>query len=477
MNKLSKISLPLRLYSLALFLRLVPVLLTIDLPIGLDDMFQYDMLARSLVQGNGFRWYAQEDLNLLQSYIDIDFVLGDYDPKGILTSFRAPAYPALLALIYSISGLTSRLFAARLFQAFLGASLAPLSYLIARSLFPNRAKQGAIIAGVSMAAYPMLVIYPLALATENLFIPLVSLALLLLLRAKDSQRLSLYALAGITLGAATLTRSVIFGFVGLAFIWIFFILKKRKAAIIFLLAIIALISPWIIRNTRLHNQFVFIESSMGYNLHMGYHPEGNGSFQYGISLELLPYLDDAQRNQLGMEAGLEFIRQDPERVPKLMLNKLGFFMGLERRAITYFYSNGFFGQIPQSPLIAIFLIFTLPFVFIASLSALGLGLFKWSNRLLLPLLLFASYLAPHLLLIAEPRFHLTLMPIMAAFAGTTVLRLSEVKQKLSASPRTFIIALILIGLLFLNWGLEISRDKEMLKLLFGTDGHLSGFSY
>jgi hypothetical protein len=42
---------------------LIPViLLRAGLGIGLDDMFQYDMLARSLVAGNGFRWYAQEDL-------------------------------------------------------------------------------------------------------------------------------------------------------------------------------------------------------------------------------------------------------------------------------------------------------------------------------------------------------------------------------------------------------------------------------
>ena len=51
---------PLRIFLVALILRLVPVVAMHNMGIGLDDMFQYDMLARSIVAGNGYRWYAQE---------------------------------------------------------------------------------------------------------------------------------------------------------------------------------------------------------------------------------------------------------------------------------------------------------------------------------------------------------------------------------------------------------------------------------
>lgn len=57
-----KLSFPVRIYIIALIFRLVPVFLTANLGIGLDDMFQYDMLARSIASGNGFRWYAEDDL-------------------------------------------------------------------------------------------------------------------------------------------------------------------------------------------------------------------------------------------------------------------------------------------------------------------------------------------------------------------------------------------------------------------------------
>src|SRR5215208_8518197 len=130
-----------RIFIVALVLRLIPVFLTRGLGIGLDDMFQYDMLARSLSAGNGFRWYEKEDLNQLASFVHFDLSsVKEYDPiRGIPTSFRAPLYPAFLAAVYSFSGTGfSRFFAARLAQAILlGAPLALLTYWVARRLFPG----------------------------------------------------------------------------------------------------------------------------------------------------------------------------------------------------------------------------------------------------------------------------------------------------------------------------------------------------
>src|SRR5215510_4081358 len=84
-----------KIFIVALVLRLIPVFLARRLGIGLDDMFQYDMLARSLAAGHGFRWYAQADLNQLAAYVDFDLTsVKEYDPiLGVPTSFRAPLYP------------------------------------------------------------------------------------------------------------------------------------------------------------------------------------------------------------------------------------------------------------------------------------------------------------------------------------------------------------------------------------------------
>ncbi len=99
-------SFALHIYIIALMLRFIPVFLARGLGIGLDDMFQYDMLARSIVSGNGFRWYAQEDLNQLAPFVNFDLSsVKEYDPiRGIPTSFRAPLYPTFLAIVYFFSG-------------------------------------------------------------------------------------------------------------------------------------------------------------------------------------------------------------------------------------------------------------------------------------------------------------------------------------------------------------------------------------
>lgn len=476
MTKRPAVSFLVLLYLLALVLRLGPVLAAVHLPIGLDDMFQYDMLGRSIAAGNGYRWYSQADIDLIHSYVDLDFVVENYDPRGVETSFRAPGYPAFLAGVYTLSGLDGRLFAARLAQAAIGALLAPLAYLLSLRLFPQR-HNVARFAGYAMAIYPMLLLYPLALATENLFIPLVLAGLLALLRAAGTQRRRDYLLAGTLLGFATLTRSVIFGFVALAILWILFAARQPRGALYFAMAVAVLVAPWTLRNSLLHGKPTFVENSLGYNLHMGFHPQGNGSFQYGISLELVSYLDDGLRNDLGTEAGLRFIQENPARAVQLAMNKLGFFFSLERRALTYFYSNDFFGNIPTVPLVGLFLLFTAPFVVLATLGAAAIPFIPINKERLLLYLLILSYLAPHLILIAEDRFHMALVPMIAVLAGYAWCNRGQLWAAGRANRVQLALAVVLVGLLWFNWGAELWRDADRLALLFGPNGSHAGFSY
>src|SRR5215216_413214 len=219
-----------RVFIIALVLRLLPVLLARNLGIGLDDMFQYDMLARSLASGNGFRWYAQEDLNQLAAFVHFDLsTVKEYDPvRGIPTSFRAPLYPVFLAVVYFFSGTGfARFFAARLAQAiFLGTPLAPLTYWVAQRLFPlasfkkeargKNDEKAARIAAWIVACYPMLLVYPLGLGTENLFFVLLLISFLFLLLTIELPLPSYFLLSGFFLGLTALTRSVILPFAGLA---------------------------------------------------------------------------------------------------------------------------------------------------------------------------------------------------------------------------------------------------------------------
>jgi hypothetical protein len=363
-----------RIFLIAFALRLIPVLLTRSLGIGLDDLFQYDMLARSLASGNGFRWYAYEDLQRLEPDVDFDLSSIDYDPvRGVPTSFRAPLYPAFLALIYRIVGAgAGRFFVVRFVQAGLSAALAPLTYLVSRRLFPGN-KSASVISAWIVACYPLLVIYPIALATENLF----------------------------------------FLFLLTAF---YFLLRIPKA------------------------QFPF-----------------------------------------GKYAVLDFILADPERFMPLALDRLGFFIGLEKRALMYLYSNGHLGYFPMLLLLALAGILLLPFVIVAPSAALGLSLVRIRPGIILLYMLFVPYILVHVLILSEDRFHLALIPYLAilatqAWAGDWNAFSARWRESF-AGKVVVSLAVLAVVLLFLNWSFELSRDADKIAALLSSDGNQTYFPY
>ncbi len=391
-------------------------------------MFQYDMLARSISAGNGYRWYAETDLPTVLPYLKLDLTSVDYDPRGVLTSFRPPLYPTFLAVIYLIFGTgNDRFLTARIFQTLLGAILSPMTYALARRLIPSREAVARISAGI-IAFYPMLIIYPLSLATENLFFVLMLSSILALLIAKQSIDNSVsitnkkipffvnarwFMLSGILLGLTCLTRSVAQIFAILAVVWVWWVLKQWKMAMVLVCLIAIVVVPWIVRNSNLYGHFSGIEFALGYDLYLGYNPTGTGTFQYPQSLDLMKIVNDDQRDAVGIKDTIGFLKADPGRFIYLFARRTGYFFGLERRALTYFYSNNYFGHIPSSLLGGIFATFCLPFVMLCTSGMAGLSLLNTSKETWLIALFLVGYISPHLLIIAEDRFHLTLIPILA----------------------------------------------------------------
>ncbi len=506
-----------RIYIVALILRLIPVIAARGLGIGLDDMFQYDMLARSLAQGNGFRWYAELDLLQLASYVDFDLSsVNEYDPiLGVPTSFRAPLYPTFLAIVYFFNGIDfSRFFAARLAQAiFLGAPLAPLTYFVALRLFPLPSGEGrvrgdraACLSAWLVAAYPLLLVYPLGLGTENPFFVLLLASFLFLLSSIEKPTIFNLLASGLLLGLTALTRSVILPFAGLAILYLIFFRQPRTSfastppedqspgysykavlrrlnlkAIWILIAFFAVVAPWVIRNSLLHEKLTGIETSMGYNLYLGYHPQGNGSFVFGPSLDLLTILDDAERDRIGTEKAIGFIEAQPERFVPLALNRLGFFFGLEKRVLMYFYGNDLVGFIPLPILLTISAILLLPFVLISTSATPGLSLLRWKPEHILLGLLFVGYITPHVFILAEDRFHLALVPYLAILAAQFWANGNDsmtARWKESSTGKTLVISsIILLFLLITNWGLELVRDWDKITQLLGPTGNQSYFPY
>jgi len=287
--------------------------------------------------------------------------------------------------------------------------------------------------------------------------------------------------SGLLLGLTALTRSVILPFAGLAILWAWYILKQRRGALLIAISFALTITPWIARNSLLHQKLTGIETSMGYNLYLGYHPKGNGSFVFGPSLDLLTILDDAERDKIGTQKAIEFIKAQSERFLPLAVNRLGFFFGLDKRVLMYFYGNNIIGFIPLPLLLTISAILLLPFVFISTSAALGLSLLRWKPEHILLGLLLVSYILPHVFILSEDRFHLALVPYFAILAAQVWVGDSrEIAARWRESQTGKILVLFAIFgaiLLVTNWGFELVRDADKITQLLGPNGNESYFPY
>jgi hypothetical protein len=255
--------------------------------------------------------------------------------------------------------------------------------------------------------------------------------------------------------------------------WIARNAKSVRGALVFGAAAAAVMVPWAVRNSILAGRPESVEVSLGYNLYMGYHPQSSGTFQYGISMDLITIFDDMQRDQVGLQKAAGFIRGDPGRVPYLIVRKAGYFFGLERRALQYFYSNDFLGYIPAPGLLALAGVFLLPFVLLAPAAGFGVVALPRSDAKILGLLFLLAYITPHLLILAEDRFHITLIPILAVMAAAAVLRWREILSSLRAPNgwRLWLFPSIVALLLLANWGFELWSDAPRLAALFGPNGN------
>jgi hypothetical protein len=327
----------------------------------------------------------------------------------------------------------------------------------------------------------MLLVYPLGLGTENPFFILLLTSFLFLLSSIEKPTTFYFLLSGLFLGLTALTRSVILPFAGLAVLWAWFVLKQKRGAALVALAFILTIAPWAIRNSLLHHKLTGIETSMGYNLYLGYHPQGNGSFIFGPSLDLLTILDDAERDRIGTEKALQFIKAQPERFVPLAINRLGFFFGLEKRVLIYFYSNNIIGYIPLPWLLTISAILLLPFMITSLSAALGLAYLRWKPEHVLLCLLLVGYTLPYVFILAEDRFHLALVPYIAILAAQIWVNGSaplHVRWHESWTGKLIVVlAVLAVLLLVVNWEVELIRDADKISQLLGPNGNQSHFPY
>ncbi len=232
------------------------------------DEQEYLSLARSLTAGHGFVYDAA-----LESGTGAQFG-------------RAPGYPLFLAAI----GAGTQVFdtapgRVKIVQALVGAAGVWVIGLWARRLWGSAS--GAAAATIA-AIYPPLVWMPAYVLSEALYSTLALAAAYVLQESFDrasapaSRRA---AAAGLLIGTAILVRPDMIFFVPLGLAWL--LLRRRYAlAGAMVVACVLVVTPWTVRNTRLHGRVILAAATGGINFWTGNHPLATGEGDLAANPEI-----------------------------------------------------------------------------------------------------------------------------------------------------------------------------------------------
>jgi 4-amino-4-deoxy-L-arabinose transferase-like glycosyltransferase len=360
-----------------------------------------------------------------------------FHPGGPATSLRPPLYPALVAGVYAVAGVEN--FAAvRLVQAVLSLLTVVVLYRLGRELLSPRAATW--LAGLA-CFYPSLLVFNNLILTEVLFTLLLTTSCYLLVLALRRESLAYLALGGATLGLAALTRSVVW--LSPPFLAVFLLVawkggwgRRLAAAAAVSAAFAVTIAPWAVRNTRLQDTFVAIDTMGGRNFMMGnyrYTPlyrswdaisvSGEESWEHEVfttyPYELRP--TQGRVDKLALRQGVEFVKQHPGITAQRSLVKFFDFWGLEREIIAGA-GQGNFGRVSRAMLLALTVVIAGGYAAVLFLAVFGAVLAPPADRraswLLLCVIAFVCGL--HTLAFAHSRYHLPVIPLVLIFTAAAL---------------------------------------------------------
>jgi len=186
--------------------------------------------------------------------------------------FRAPLYPYVAGLLYSVFGETP--LPVIIYQNILGLLTVILTFFYARYLFSQRI---ATIAGFAAALWPTLIYFEgeLMITTTAVFLSTASIVSLHL--ALEQRKHWKYLIAGIILGIAAVARPTILPIVLIVPIYYLFHKSNSrfrlqvvlKFALFYILGIIIPIVPVTLRNVVVADDLVLISSQAGANFYIG----------------------------------------------------------------------------------------------------------------------------------------------------------------------------------------------------------------
>jgi 4-amino-4-deoxy-L-arabinose transferase-like glycosyltransferase len=343
-------------------------------------------------------------------------------------SWRLPGFPFFLAAIYRIFG--HSFFAAKIGLAFLSSLSVILTFFIGKNLINER---GGFIAALTFVFYPPAIFWTGFLAPETLSTTIILTLFLALILGEKTKKIYLFFISGIFLGVGILTRSVFLVILPTIILWL--LIKNKKLLLTGSLSILAgcllLVTPWIIRNYRIHRTFVLTSTEGGLVSYIGnnpmtrLHPAGFWHPPLEYYLYHVPgfkNLSEVQINRLLYQRSLSFIRAYPKE----------FFLRVANRFLRCWRLFPHTISGPGEPYTNFHVwvsLSTLTPLFLCALYGIVLSFKKWKSFLLAYFFIFAWTFPVILFFRVAIRYREPIMPFMIIFFSLAIEQLLAKKTK------------------------------------------------
>jgi 4-amino-4-deoxy-L-arabinose transferase-like glycosyltransferase len=330
---------------------------------------------------------------------------------------RPPLFPLMIASLWW--GETPPVLAVCVIQALLGGMVAWLVYSMALSALGLKV---AVIAGVGMALAPMSAFFVLVFLTETLFTFLLTSCLWLWSRQQG-------LLAGLLLGAATLTRPIslflvlLIGIAGLA------IKFNRALHLRLALGAVLVIAPWTVRNAITQHDFIPV-ATYGWGSTPFFAsidvPYGSG-MPFDVWSKDNEFKDIVATSRTEKEAEHRFAQAARERIARDPLH--WFWIRLKQYPRLFLeYGTYFMPFVPLSTVVvkSVFVVSSIMFLLL-SICGIYLARKEWRHvyyLALVPLVLAILQFPAH----ADPRYSLPMVPMLTVFAALTISRLTALQK-------------------------------------------------
>lgn len=390
---------------------------------------------------------------------------------GDLTSIRPPLYPALVAAVYSLFGLQNYQ-AVRALQIVLSLATTGLVYWLARRLYDQRV---AILAAALHTLYPSLVGATNLVLTETLFTLLVCAFLVLVERHVRTPSRWTLAAAGVVLGLAALTRSVVWLFPPFALVVLVVasretgLARRVASALPLLIGFAITLAPWTIRNTQLQKTFTTVDVMGGRNVMMGNY-EFTPAYRPWAAIEItgerawysvlatanggLAGKTQGQIDKLAMKYAFAYMLDHPAQTMTRSAAKLCHFWQLERELVAGA-KQGIWGRFSTAAVVLLAAIVMGAYALTMLLGIYGAAVSPPNSAAMhaMLLVLIGFVTALHCLAFAHSRYHLPLMPIVIVYAAAAFVQRRDVLG--SWRSWKFLAATAVASILAASWVIDV----------------------